>query len=234
MGFAALAFELVSACALVRPTPVIAASVVWNLNLPSGEQGTTDTLTSVSGGFTIGTAGFTYTGSLTGSHSFTAVDLYGKNGGGDETGLGLGNTTGLHPHLVDPTRDHEIVTGSLIRIDTTAAQAAGVGNFQFSFGSTTQGEEWSVYGSTAANTGLASLYSKQSDEGTHSLSPYDFYYFVYDGPPLKYGSTWWLQCIAGHIHRQSHWRRPLGFDTASGGTADVYWWLKRSCATLAT
>src|ERR1700675_822736 len=84
-----------------------AATVTWNVSSPNGEQGTTNTLTSVSGGFTIGTACFTYTGSLTSSPIFSAVDLYGKNTSGDptETGLGLGlNAAG---GLVDPSGDHE-------------------------------------------------------------------------------------------------------------------------------
>jgi hypothetical protein len=183
---ARVALLSVSACVLIGFSSANAATVNWNLSSPHGEQGTTNTLTSVSGGFTIGTAGFTFTGSLTSSPTFTAVDLYGKNTPGDpsETGLGLGSTTGLHPHLVDSTGNHEIVTNSLVRIDTTNARSHGVGGFTFSFGSTTQGEGWEVFGSTTANSGLTLIVPQHiNDQGVvHSLSDYNFYYFVYDGP----------------------------------------------------
>ena len=183
---ARLALLAVFASVLTGLTSANAATVTWNLSSPNGEQGTTNTLTSVSGGFTIGTAGFKFSGSLTSSPTFTAVDLYGKNTSGDpsETGLGLGNTVGASPHLVDPTGNHEIVTNSLVRIDTTSARSHGVGTFTFSFGSTTQGEGWEVFGSTTANTGLTLIVPQHiNDQGiVHSLSDYNFYYFVYDGP----------------------------------------------------
>jgi hypothetical protein len=183
---APVALLAIFVCALTGLTSAKAATVNWNLASPTGEQGTTNTLTSVSGGFTVGTAGFTFSGSLTSSPTFTAVDLYGKNSPGDpsETGLGLGHTIGSNQHQVDSTGDHEIVTNSLVRIDTTNARSHGVSGFTFSFGSTTQGEGWEVFGSTTANTGLTLIVPQHvNDQGiVHSLSDYNFYYFVYDGP----------------------------------------------------
>ncbi len=168
---------------LIGLTPATAATVSWDLSSPNGEQGTTNTLTSVSGGFTIGTAGFTFTGTLTSSPVFAAVDLYGKNTAGDPTETGLGVGLNAAGHLVDPTGDHEIVNNSLVRIDTTTARGAGVGAFQFSMGSTTQGEAWSVYGSSSANSGLVFITSATNDQGTlHTLSDFNFYYFTYTGP----------------------------------------------------
>src|SRR3974390_942477 len=93
----ALAVSFIGSCALVSVTP--AKAITWNLSNPSGEQSTSNTLTSTTGGYKLGTAGFTYTGAFA---SFTAVDTYGKVTSGDatETGLGLGNKgTGA---LVDP------------------------------------------------------------------------------------------------------------------------------------
>jgi hypothetical protein len=183
---------------LIGLKPATAATVTWDLSSPGGEQGTTDTLTSGSGGFTIGTAGFTFTGALTSNPIFTAVDLYGKQLGGDETGLGLGNFTS--GGLVDPTGNHEIVDHSLVRIDTTAARIAGVGGFQFSMGSTTQGEAWSVYGSSGANSGLTFITSATNDESVvHALSDFNFYYFTYSGPlnGLAGGDNILLDTFAG-------------------------------------
>jgi hypothetical protein len=156
------------------------------LSSPAGEQGTTETFSS--GGFSLGAAGYTFTGAIT-SGAFTAVDLFNKSTSGDatESGLGLGNNAAGHP--VDGTGDHEIVANSLARIDTTAARLAGLGNFRFTMGSTTNGEGWDVYGSTAANTGLVLLFTDDTDQSTtHSLSDtYKFFYFTYDGAVVQSG-----------------------------------------------
>jgi hypothetical protein len=182
----ALATALFSACALAGLTPAKAATVSWNLSSPAGEQLTTETFSS--GGFSLGAAGYTFSGAIT-SVAFTAVDLFNKFTSGDatETGLGLGNNAA--GNKVDTTGDHEIVANSLVRIDTTAARLAGLGNFRFTMGSSTNGEGWDVYGSTAANTGLVALFTDGTDQGTtHFLSDaYKFFYFTYDGGVVQSG-----------------------------------------------
>jgi len=152
-----------------------ASVVTWNLNSHTGNLGTTEIYTST-GGFTITAAGFT-------SSSFASTtDLYGKNASGDEKGLGINN---------DPTGDHEIWGSTLIRIDMTAARAAGVTGFSFQFGSTTGGESWQVFGTNDVHgkTGYVSV-ATGHDELDHTLSGpnanYLFYYFdrvhhAYDG-----------------------------------------------------
>ena len=139
-----------------------AAVVTWNLNSPTGTLGTTQDYTT--SGITITAAGFTGAGA--------ATALFGKNDAGDEKGIGLNIGT-----------DHEINLTNFIRIDFTNAQPA-LSDFMFKMGSSTDGEDWQIYGSATALTSLASATSllTGSDENTHTLTgadgAYNFYYFA--------------------------------------------------------
>jgi hypothetical protein len=160
----AVASAALAAMGLLSLSSAQAAVVTWSLNSPTGVLPTTQNYTS--GGITITAAGFT--------GAFSPTALYGKNGSGDEKGLGLNN---------DPSGDHEISGTSLIRIDFTNARTAGITGFLFSMNSTTNGEDWEVLGSNTANTGLTSLLTG-SDENSHTLSgaagAYKYYYFEID------------------------------------------------------
>jgi PEP-CTERM motif len=138
-----------------------AAVVTWSLNSPTGLLSTTQNYTS--NGITITAAGFT--------GAFSPTALYGKNGSGDEKGLGLNN---------DRSGDHEISGTNLIRIDFTNARTAGITDFVFAMNSSTDGEDWRILGSNVANTGLTSLLTG-SDESVHTLTgaagAYKYYYF---------------------------------------------------------
>ena len=112
----------------------------------------------------------------------TTVDLYSKNGTGDENGLGLVN---------DPSNDNEISGSSLIRI----ALPAGLTNFSFTMGSSTNGEGWLVYGSNSATSGYV-LVASGTDENNHVLTGctaglndgcYVYYYFAFD--PSTYSAA---------------------------------------------
>jgi hypothetical protein len=73
-----------------------------------------------------------------------SVNLFGKNDGGDENGLGLTD---------DPTLANEISGTSFIRISfpTFVASARGIGaSGSFRMGSTTEGESWVVLASLSA------------------------------------------------------------------------------------
>jgi hypothetical protein len=180
---AAAAFALV-----VGLSSANAATVNWVLSSPHNtDPGTTETFSATVGlnTYTLGAAGYRYSGAIT-SNSFTAIDLYNKFTSGDatESGLGIKN---------DPTGNHEIYTNTFVRLDVTTARSQGLGNFSFKFGSTTQGEGWEVFGSTAANTGLTLLVGQHINDQSNTYSlpdvngsnqAYDFFYFVYDGPAL--------------------------------------------------
>jgi hypothetical protein len=140
-----------------------AAVVSWDLSSHTGNIGPTETF--VSGGISITAAGFT-------SSSFSRrTDLYGKNSGGDEKGLGLTN---------DPSHDNEISGTNLVRIDFTNARTLGITGFSFSMNGANDGEEWVVFGSNSATSGLTQV-AAGWDEALHTLSgtagSYKYYFF---------------------------------------------------------
>jgi hypothetical protein len=173
VGRIAFASLLIASCAVVELEP--AKAVTWNLSTPAGNPGNHENFTS--GGYTIGAAGFGFT-AINSSETWFTLDLYNKNGGGDENGLGINN---------DPTNDHEIYLNTLVRIDTTSTRGAGLNLFQFGMGSSTNGEGWDIYGSQSANTGLVALFTNGKDESLHTLANYNFYYFTYDGTGVQSG-----------------------------------------------
>jgi hypothetical protein len=141
--------------------------------VPSGSEnsslGTTDSFTS--GGYTIHAAGFGNTFSSGANISTgSTVDLYAKNGGGDEEGLGLTN---------DPSGDHEISGSSLIEISLPGQEAS----FSFQMGSTTNGEGWLVFGSDSQSSGFVQVDSG-TDESSHTLTgtngDFQYYYFAFN------------------------------------------------------
>lgn len=145
--------------------PVQASTVIWDLTSPAGLLGTTQNYTA--GGATIQAQGFTNTTFA------TPTALYGKTGGGDETGLGLAN---------DPTKTRYEITGTnLIRIDFTGARTAGITGFSFDLESLTNGETFVAYGSNDP-TKLGAVVSTGQLEGDYILSgiagSYSYYSFA--------------------------------------------------------
>ncbi len=100
----------------------------------AGNQGVTDTYTI---------SGQSLTATAFGPNS---DQLFGKNGGGDENGLGMTN---------DPSGENEIYFGKgFIQLDVSLLTGA----LQLAFNSTTAGEQWTVYGSNSAGVlGSATL-----------------------------------------------------------------------------
>ena len=135
-----------------------AATIIWNLNTPPGVPSPNpNTQTFTAGGITITANGF-INGNFSGPPN---LPLFVKTGGGDETGLGSN---------VDSTGDHELNGTQWIQINFTAARAAGVTNFDFVMGSTTDTEAWRVFGSNSA-TSLGVQIFAGTDEGvTHTFT----------------------------------------------------------------
>jgi hypothetical protein len=144
-----------------------AVPVAWSFDVCNGCTGSSFSYTS--SGNTITATGFT-------NHTLsTTTNLFAKNQGTGEQGIGLTN---------DPTHDDEISGKSLIRINL-----GGVGlftNLQFSMGSTTGSEEWAVWGSdsaTASGTGSNSLnfIEHGKNETLNNLTGnYQYYFFGLD------------------------------------------------------
>jgi hypothetical protein len=150
-----------------------AATILYNFSSPSGPLGSTQTYTQ--SGLTITASGF--------NSSNVATNLYGKNAGGDENGLGLNN---------DSTGDHEIEYGhGYIQLDV-GSLFGKVTSLGFTTSSTTDGERWAVYGSNtsgvcgtgyaASGCGTALLTGTTELQSTANLLPsfgtYKYYDFV--------------------------------------------------------
>jgi hypothetical protein len=147
------------------PSGVLGTSQTYTMPGPGGPVtitadgflGVTRTYTQPFGGPTITGAGFADDGSA------TPVNLFGKNGSGDEKGLGLTN---------DPTGQNEISGTSFIRISFPSFIPSGHGIPAFAsfiMGSTTEDESWLVLASTSPTTGYVLLQSGQT-AGTDELS----------------------------------------------------------------
>lgn len=147
--------------------PASAAILDWDFQDHLGVLGNTQT-------FTAGGHGLTARG-FTASDAGTA--LFGKNGGGDENGLGLNN---------DASGDHEITGGNFVQLNLDGLLGLlDINGFTFQMGSTTQNEGWKVFGSNDDHpfqfTLLASSTDPGGQEGFHTLAGgwdnYNFFYF---------------------------------------------------------
>jgi hypothetical protein len=107
-------------------------SFTWTFSGSNTDLGTTSVFSN--NGVSITASGFTTNN--------TPGDLYGKNLGGNEVGLGLVN---------DPTGNDEIyytsnaATTDFIQLNLTNVYAQGISNLKISMGSSTSGETWAVY-----------------------------------------------------------------------------------------
>jgi hypothetical protein len=148
------------------------AAVTIDFGSQPGNLGPTATYTN--GGLTVAASGYS-----DGFNFSAATDLYGKNSGGDEQGLGL---------AADPSSENEIYWGSshlgaFVEVDVSSLFGL-VTSAQFFMGSATNGEQWEVFGSNDAGCGWFCADAAPLtgfDEGPHDLfgfgtyKYYDFY-----------------------------------------------------------
>jgi len=183
--------------ALVGVAPA-KADVVWDFSpLTNSDIGSSATFNS--GGINITVNGYTSSAALAGGPN---LDIFSKNLGGDETGLGLVNDG-----------DHEISGTSLLQVDFSAARIAGVSGFQFQMNSTTGGEGWLVFGSDS-KTSLGIQVASGTDENLDSLTGangnFHFYTFEFNPATLSAGNTnVLLHEVAGAIPEPSTWAMML-------------------------
>ena len=151
MGLVALA---ASGAANIPPT--------ISFGTPGGNLGNSHIYTS--GGLTVPASGFTAANAPTA--------LFGKNAGGDEVGLGLVN---------DPSGDNEIYYGmGYVQLDVSALFGL-VSSITFSTNSTTDGEQWSIFGSNVSGSysGVALLSGTNQNSATlPNFGTYNYYDFV--------------------------------------------------------
>jgi hypothetical protein len=140
-----------------------ANAITWNFSTPPGADGTSQVYASTPpSGVTLTAAGFSSPAQL--AIGTPNVNLFGKNLGADENGVGLVN---------DPSGENEITGTSLIRIAMAAGLTAPV---TFQMNSTTGGEAWQVSGSNLATTLFVPLLAG-TDELSHSIPFFNFYTF---------------------------------------------------------
>lgn len=143
----------------------------WSFSGSNTDLGTTSSFSNL--GVSITASGFTTNG--------TPGDLYGKNLGVGEMGLGLN---------ADPTGNHEIYytsnvsTTDFIQLDLVNVLAQNIGNLQFAMNSTTGTESWRVYNTASAGTLVgATTLLNGTDQSMHSISPSQQYLdFIVTGP----------------------------------------------------
>jgi hypothetical protein len=127
---------------------VIAGPFSYNFNTPTGTLGTTQTYTA--GGVTITALGF--------NSSNSPIDLYGKNDGGDESGLGLVGTS-----------DHEITTSNYVQLDLqNIYNQYPTATLSMILGSVQDGESGKIYGSNTAGA-LGTFLFTVSDESSFNV-----------------------------------------------------------------
>lgn len=149
-----------------------AAPITFNFGGPNVNLGPTQTYTAGSPPLSIIASGFTNAGA--------ATDLYGKNLGGDEVGLGLNN---------DPSGDHEISVGhGFVQLDVMAlfGHVASLST-TFMTNSTTDGETWRVFGSnTAGSHGTTALTTGTTETSQLLPSFGTFRYYDFDASVGNY------------------------------------------------
>ncbi len=147
-------------------SPANAATITWNFNSGTGAapNSNAQTYTATDLTTTLTAQGFT-------NNLFTTpVTLYNKNGGVNETGLGLAS---------DP--QHEIQGAQVISIVLSIAHTS----MTFSMDSVDNDEGWQVWGSTLGTAGTFSLLLSNNgllDQGLHTLDSAhggtDLFYYV--------------------------------------------------------
>ncbi len=135
--------------------PVFASGVNFDFSTPAGALGVSQTYTSNS--VTITAYGWSGCSGgvnvvLTGC---TAHDLYGKNAGGDENGLGLTGSS-----------DFEIGTNQMVQLDLTNLINAGATSVTLAIGSVQSGEGYDIWEGNALGSSGSAVITDGTLDGT--------------------------------------------------------------------
>ena len=147
-----------------------ASTIPFAFSAPNGSLGFSHTY--VDSGYSITARG--YTGVNSSNTIGTAINLYGKNGGGDETGLGIA-----------ATGDYEIAGNDYIQLDFTDVKSKLLNpTGQLMIGSVQSGESYRIYGSnTLGMAGTMLLPSGTIDGKFFDIPHFNSYsYFSISAP----------------------------------------------------
>jgi hypothetical protein len=126
--------------------------IIYSFSGPNVSLGTSEIYNS--NGISIKALGFTNGGA--------ALDLYAKDKGGDEVGLGIANFN---------DSDHEITAKDFIQFNLTNLWKANPTNVQLSIGSVQHGESWTIWGSnTKGKLGVEIQSGTTDSPSTFALS----------------------------------------------------------------
>jgi hypothetical protein len=147
-----------------------AGPITFIFDNPTGNLGTSHTYTAGSPVLSVEAKGFTGTN--------TATDLFGKDQGAGEQGLGLAN---------DPSGQNEITGANYIQLDVSGlfGQVASLST-AFDMNSTTVGETWGIFGSNVSGA-LGALLASGTDELSHLLPSFGSFAF-YDFKAISGGA----------------------------------------------
>lgn len=137
-------------------SPAGATTYLYTFSVPTGTLGTSQSYTT--NGISITAYGYRSSDNL-------PLALYGKNGGADETGLGMAKDT----------VDHEIQTDDYVQMDFSSAQLllnVTTAQFQMASGLPSQaGEGWKLYGSNTLGV-KGTLLVSGMDENLDTISSF--------------------------------------------------------------
>jgi hypothetical protein len=182
---------VLSFCALVVMALTVGAAqattFTWNFSSPSGDVGPTQTYTSTPGSITIDASGWSTSSAFTSGTSWqlsspVATDLFGKNAGLGETGLGLASFA-----------DTEIVPATLVQLDLLNLQSANLKNLTMTIGSLQTGEAFAVFNSDTAAANLATGTLLQEGTGGGTLT------FTIPGLISNLDRYVWITAISGNV-----------------------------------
>lgn len=152
-----LALLCLGTAMLCATLPASANNLSYSFGVPSGTLGTSQSYTV--NGITLTAYGF--------DNMSNPLNLYGKNDGGDETGLGISRAP-----------NHEIQTYNFVQLDVSTLHSLNLIDALISIGSVQTGEGWNLYGSnTLGSLGTLLLTSTQdlgSTDITSAVKNYDF------------------------------------------------------------
>ncbi|MGH7016430.1 MAG: PEPxxWA-CTERM sorting domain-containing protein [Caulobacteraceae bacterium] len=194
MGGNRMKLAILAGAAMLAAGSANAAAVVFNFDTPTGKLGDTQTYTE--SGLSIVASGFSKIETYNSSKGIWVTHptpLYGKQDGGDENGLGLNN---------DPTTDGEIhYDKGFVQLDVSDLFGkVDPSSVDFYANSTTEGEEWEIFGSNTADSYAGSpILTGLNNEGTPNALPdwgtYTFYDFVEKSHPMGQGDNFLISEI---------------------------------------